>query len=74
MDKKIALYNALQARYAAEMTEAHATLTVYFETPVGIGEHPQIVGEMAKQLENLANAEDCLNSLEKNFKSHIIGT
>ena len=74
MDKKLALYNALERRYEAQMTEAYATLAVYFETPVGIGEHPQHVDEMAKQLEKLANAEDCLASLEKNFKASIIGT
>ena len=46
---------------------ALATLDVYFTNAAGIGEHPQIVDEMAKQLELLANAEDCLGSLEKNF-------
>jgi len=74
MDKKLALYNALHARYTAQHQEAYATLTVYFETPVGIGEHPQHVDEMAKQLEQMANAEDCLESLERNFKSAIVGT
>jgi hypothetical protein len=74
MDKKLALYNALKLRYEAQMTEAYATLAVYFETAVGIGEHPQIVDEMSKQLEKLANAEDCLASLEKNFKSNVVGT
>jgi len=31
---------------------------------VGIGEHPQIVEEMSKQLEKFANAEDALNALK----------
>ena len=61
------LYNALKARYEAQKTEALATLGVYFTNAAGIGEHPQIVEEMAKQLESLANAEDCLESLKKNF-------
>jgi hypothetical protein len=61
------LYNALKSRYEAQKTEALATLDVYFTNAAGIGEHPQIVEEMAKQLESLANAEDCLGSLKKNF-------
>ena len=61
------LFNALKSKYEAEKTSALATLDVYFTNAAGIGEHPQIVEEMAKQLELLANAEDCLESLKKNF-------
>tara|TARA_B000000565_G_scaffold249110_2_gene220219 strand:- start:1151 stop:1354 length:204 start_codon:yes stop_codon:yes gene_type:complete len=58
------LYQALESKYKAERDEALATLEVYFKNPAGIGEHPQIVEEMSKQLEKLANAEDCLESLK----------
>ena len=61
------LYNALKSRYEAQKAEALATLDVYYRNATGIGEHPQVVEEMAKQLESLANAEDCLESLKKNF-------
>ena len=61
------LYNALKSRYEAQKAEALATLDVYYKNAAGIGEHPQVVEEMAKQLESLANAEDCLESLKKNF-------
>tara|TARA_B100000029_G_C17518535_1_gene938974 strand:- start:320 stop:544 length:225 start_codon:yes stop_codon:yes gene_type:complete len=57
------LHKALWAKYEAEKAEAEATLEVYFTNSVGIGEHPQIVEEMSKQLEKLANAQDCLQSL-----------
>jgi hypothetical protein len=60
------LYNALESRYEAQRAEALATLDVYFKNAAGIGEHPQVVEEMAKQLESLANSEDCLESLKKN--------
>ena len=62
------MYKALEARYKAQLTEAEATLQVYFNNAVGIGEHPQIIEEMAKQLEKMSNAEDCLMTLEENFK------
>tara|TARA_B100000959_G_scaffold231243_1_gene247631 strand:+ start:1058 stop:1264 length:207 start_codon:yes stop_codon:yes gene_type:complete len=67
MKKNKLLFNALQQRYEAQKASALATLDVYFKNAAGIGEHPQIVDEMAKQLELLANAEDCLASLDKNF-------
>ena len=53
------------SRYEAERDEALATLEVYYTNPAGIGEHPQVVEEMAKQVEKLGNAEDCLNVLNK---------
>ena len=65
---KKSLYKALESRYKAELHEAEATLEVYFNNAVGIGEHPQMVEEMAKQLEKMSNSEDCLLTLEENFK------
>lgn len=58
---------ALKAKYEAERAEALATLEVYFQNPVGIGEHPQHLEEMAKFVEKLTNAEDCLETLETHF-------
>ena len=59
------LHRALLSRYEAERDEALATLEVYYTNPAGIGEHPQMLEEMAKQVEKLGNAEDCLNVLNK---------
>ena len=59
------LKKALVSRYKAERDEALATLEVYYCNAAGIGEHPQVVEEMSKQVERLANAEDCLEQLRK---------
>tara|TARA_R100000808_G_C2116905_1_gene129271 strand:+ start:692 stop:901 length:210 start_codon:yes stop_codon:yes gene_type:complete len=59
------LTKALVAKYEAKRSEALATLEVYYNNPAGIGEHPQVVEEMSKQIETLANAEDCLNALKR---------
>lgn len=67
MKKNKLLYNALKSKFEAQKAEALATLDIYLTNAAGIGEHPQIVEEMAKQLERLANAEDCLESLKKNL-------
>ena len=66
-DRKHLLHEALVAHHNAKRADALATLQVYFDNAAGIGEHPQIVEEMAKQLEKLANAEDSLEALERNF-------
>jgi len=63
MKKK--LHKALVSRYKSQRDEALATLEVYFNNAAGIGEHPQVVEEMSKQVESLANAEGCLEILDK---------
>ena len=66
MDKK--LMRALRARYEAEVAEGEATLEVYFNNAAGIGEHPQIVEEMSKQVDKIAAAEDGLLVLTRLIK------
>jgi|TARA_B100000768_G_scaffold55725_1_gene54235 hypothetical protein len=58
---------ALRAKYQAEKLEAIATLEVYVKNAVGIGEHPQIIEEMAKLVEQVANANDCMEALDEIF-------
>jgi|TARA_B100000676_G_scaffold22765_1_gene20010 hypothetical protein len=62
------LIKALKARYKAQAAEAQATIDVYLNNAAGIGEHPQIVDEMAKQLEILSNADDNLMTLERYYE------
>jgi hypothetical protein len=66
ISKKI--HEALMSKYAAEISEAEATLLVYFNNPVGIGEHPQIVEEIDKMIEKLANAKDKSEALQEFYK------
>ena len=62
------LYHALDKKYDYEIYDAKARLSVYFTSPVGIGEHPQFTEEMDKLLEKIANAEDKKSALERHFK------
>lgn len=73
MENKIqhALFKALRNRFEAEKDESYATLCVYFENPAGIGEHPQVVEEMAKQIDKMASAEDKLKTLTITFKEYF---
>ena len=64
---KDVILQALEDRYNAQISEAEATLKIYLEKPVAIGEHPQHVDEADKLIEKIANAEEKLEVL-KEFK------
>ena len=61
---RTAILDALEARYEAHIAEAHATIKIYLENSVGIGEHPQLIDELDKQFEKIASAEEKLKALE----------
>lgn len=63
-----ALYEALKSQFEAQKQKALATLTVYLTNPVGIGEHPQIIDEMVELTKSLAEAEDCIETLQDTFE------
>ena len=65
------MYEALTLKYRSEMAEAEATLLVYFNNPVGIGEHPQHLEEMDRFVEKMTNAKDKLEMLETVYKYNI---
>jgi uncharacterized protein YlxP (DUF503 family) len=60
-----AILNALRAKYEAEIAEADATANIYLENSVGIGEHPQHIEEVDKQIEKIANAKEKLEVLDE---------
>ena len=53
--------------YQAQRTEALATLDILFNDATAIGEHTDLLTEVKKWTESLANAEDCLETLKRNF-------
>lgn len=53
-------------RYAQGNLEFHrATVEVYLSRPAGIGEHPQVMEELAEQLKKMAEWDDVLNMLDE---------
>lgn len=58
------IIQALEDRYNAQISEAEATLKIYMEKPVGIGEHPQHIDECDKLIEKIADAEEKLRTLQ----------
>jgi hypothetical protein len=64
MKVKDIMLTALEARYNAQIMEADATIKIYFENSVGIGEHPQHIDEVDKLIEKIAAAEEKLQVLQ----------
>ena len=63
------LYKALEKKYESDIASAKSTMIIYFDNPVAIGEHPQFIEEMDKQLEKMSNAEEKLTTLNKHFNN-----
>ena len=60
-----AIIEALRAKYEAQIAEADAVANIYLTNSVGIGEHPQHIEEVDKQVEKIANAKEKLEVLEE---------
>ena len=63
------LYKALEKKYESDIASAKATMIIYFDNPVAIGEHPQHIAELDKLTEQLATAEEKLIILRKHFNN-----
>jgi|TARA_R100000322_G_C5271483_1_gene147157 hypothetical protein len=62
---KETLLQALEDKYKADISAAEATLKIYLENSVGIGEHPQHLEEIDKLINKIAEAEDKLKVLKE---------
>ena len=58
------IITALHAKYEADIATADATVNIYLDNPVGIGEHPQHLEEIDKLLGKIAEAKDKKQALE----------
>ena len=63
------IISALHTKYEADIATADATVNIYLDNPVAIGEHPQHLEEMDKLVCSLATAEDNLQALNKHFNN-----
>ena len=62
---RTAIIDALEARYEAQILEADATLKIYLDHSVGIGEHPQHIDEVDKLIDKIAQAEEKIKVLQQ---------
>ena len=60
-----AILEALEARFQSHVSEAEATIKIYLENSVGIGEHPQHIEEVNKLIDKIAQAKEKLDVLDE---------
>ena len=58
------MLEALKKRYEAQIAESIATINIYLNNPVGIGEHPQHIDEIDKLLQVVVDAEEKIKVIE----------
>lgn len=66
--KNVNLLKALTAHYQAHRAEAIATLDIYFNNSVAVGEKANHLHEMEILVDELARADEGLKTLSKYFK------
>ena len=59
-----AILQALEDKYQAQISEADATIKIYLDHSVGIGEHPQHIEELDKLLQQIVDAQEKLKELQ----------
>ena len=62
------LINAIRSHFTAKRDRAMANLNNYLNNPVGVGEHPDVVEECVKLIQDLSDADDVLDTLEALLK------
>lgn len=65
------MLEALQKKYEAEVAMAEANINVYLKNPAGIGEHPEIVEAVDKQIEKLSTAQEKLDTVIRLLKQSM---
>tara|TARA_Y100000593_G_C4301408_1_gene333567 strand:+ start:102 stop:323 length:222 start_codon:yes stop_codon:yes gene_type:complete len=63
------LLNAAIAHYKAQQAEAVASIMLYMNNSVGVGDHSDHLKEIIKWTEKLTEADDCLATLTRYFLS-----
>jgi len=61
------LLKAALSHYEAQRDEALAVLEVYFDNPVGIGEHSNLLKEILEWTHKLTEAEENISTLNSHF-------
>ena len=64
------LLAAAKDKYKAKKSEALAHLDILFNKPVGIGEHTDIMAEIEKWIDVVAQSEENLEVLDRNFDEY----
>ena len=62
-------YKALESKYQAKIDEAVATIELYFNNAVGVGEHPDVISVLDDYIGMIETNSSKLETLKKLFDS-----
>ena len=65
---KTELIKALLSHAQGEINYHKANVNVYLNSPVGIGEHPDVMGAITDELDKIARYQDQIDVIERYFK------
>ena len=65
--------NALRSQAVGNINKAKTNVEIYLHNPVGIGEHPDVLGAIQEQLDIIAHEEERIEVLDKYFMDHDHG-
>ena len=61
------LLDALRKHAEGHIAKHKANVLVYLNNPVGVGEHPDIIDTMEKEVLEIAKYQDVIDVLDKHF-------
>ena len=62
------MLEALKALAIGNIKKAKMNIEIYLKSPVGIGEHPDVLGAIQEQIDLIAKEEERLEVIEKYFE------
>jgi len=62
--------DALVGNALGNISKAKANIEIYLHNPVGIGEHPDVLGAIQEQLDIIAHEEERIEVIGKHFAEH----
>ena len=65
------ILDALYLDAQGNIAKAKANIEVYLHQPVGIGEHPDVLGAIQEQVDIIAHEQERIQVLEKHFLDSI---
>ena len=64
---RLKMLDALRAEAQGNIEKAKTNIEIYLHNPVGIGEHPDVLGAIQDQLDIIAHEEERIEVLNKHF-------
>ena len=61
------MLEALKALAIGNIKKAKMNIEIYLKNPVGIGEHPDVLGAIQEQLDIIAHEQERIDMLQKYF-------